>query len=828
MMAGRPIKYTVNLTGAMKNTCTSALNSDPCKTIAQRCRILLGLNNCEPGKLNYKQVAYAHNVNKDCPTAVAKNFNEKGMEGVLTIQRNPNSDVARLKVDSVHESRIVAIACTHPPYPFHRWTVRLCCKAYNEWRKEQGLPGVVSEATVWRALDKNHLKPHLSEYWCIPELTPQFVMRMERVLHLYSLPLDPAYPIICADETVQQLLRDADTRLPGQPGNSQKVPHTYDRDGTRNIFLNLEPKTGKYCIHVTQSHTAYDWAYEIKNLVDCLYAEAKKIILVTDNLNTHVIQSLYKAFPPDEARRLASRIQIYYTPKNGSWLDMAEIGIGCMKRECIGDRFRTKKETQELENRLREWQGIKNEESKPIKWNFTVQKAREEHPSLYKLDSAPNPTSEKYTQWNIRANQDDCTLPAVSPSLTASAYTEDENIIDLYRSVDENGNVYWSVSLEEKKVRLHEPTGKGSIAKCVGQRNTSDGWLIPLPSKPRPPKKEGKEPREVSYDFDFMALGEDVAELYSREYDEKHPVLCVQKRAYDLENPSKNAWVCNLKGEARPKRIRKVKKEESSTSAASQEENTNGQQAGAGPENESSSAIQGGNVEVQQTEASPEDKSSTAIQEGDVQTEGDPKVKSSAGDQKDAAQQPPESIEPADARLGYTLMYEPHTGRKHFMINDYADNLSWPEFVHDIVNNKYKDAETISLVLCEEDAEKIDSLILLYPAEEALRISLKLDIHVVPSSARWLNFAENEAIVLGRRFVKDEVSSVEQLTEHLVSWKNERSHVEAKIDLNGFRRGFSRVYKPFGDKSMDNSNQDIKNKNIDQGDLHLDPIKPDG
>ena len=191
-----------------------------------------------------------------------------------------------------------------------------------------------------------------------------------QVLHVYSLPYDSDYPVVCMDEAALALIRDGRPRLGMAPEAMEKLDYEYVRMGTKNIFVFIEPKTGQYYVRATDSRTAKDWALEVKHMVDCLYPTAKKVILISDNLNTHCIESLYKAFPPEEAKRIADRIDFIHTPIHASWLNMAEIGINVMKVECIGKRFRTKEEVQTLPARLSEWQEKKNAENKAYNWKF--------------------------------------------------------------------------------------------------------------------------------------------------------------------------------------------------------------------------------------------------------------------------------------------------------------------------------------------------------------------------------------------------------------------------------------------------------------------------
>ncbi len=156
---------------------------------------------------------------------------------------------------------------------------------------------------------------------------------MEDVLDVYTRPYDPRYPLICMDEISTQLLRHTRPPQAAQPGQVQRVDFEYAREGVVNLFLFCEPLRGQRWVTVTNRRTKVDWAHHIKTLVDVQYAEAERIVLVMDNLNTHGPASLYEAFPPTEAKRLTDKLEIHYTPKHGSWLNMAEIELSVLRRQ---------------------------------------------------------------------------------------------------------------------------------------------------------------------------------------------------------------------------------------------------------------------------------------------------------------------------------------------------------------------------------------------------------------------------------------------------------------------------------------------------------------
>lgn len=203
---------------------------------------------------------------------------------------------------------------------------------------------------------------------------------MEDVLDVYELPYDPMYPVVCMDEKPYQLLDDVRQPLPVRPGDNQKTDSEYKRNGTCSIFAFVEPLGGRHHVSVHEHRTAIDWAMGIKYLSDEMFPDAKKIILVMDNLNTHKAASLYKAFPPSEARRIIKRLEIHYTPKHGSWLDMAEIEFNVMTRQCLSRRIST---LDKLKCELSAWEMERNRDTAKIQWHFQTGDAQEKLISLY-------------------------------------------------------------------------------------------------------------------------------------------------------------------------------------------------------------------------------------------------------------------------------------------------------------------------------------------------------------------------------------------------------------------------------------------------------------
>ncbi len=203
---------------------------------------------------------------------------------------------------------------------------------------------------------------------------------MEDILDVYQRPYDPLLPVVCIDETSRQLMKE--TRMPGLPGHPEKLDYEYERNGTANIFMIFEPLAGKRETIVTERRTAKDFAQVLQRVSDAFYAHAEKIVLVTDNLNTHTTASLYQLFPPEEARRLAKRFEWHYTPKHASWLDMAEIEIGILGRQALAKPLA---DMNRFKEQVRVWTIKRNTEGIRTNWQFTTPDARIKLKKLYPI-----------------------------------------------------------------------------------------------------------------------------------------------------------------------------------------------------------------------------------------------------------------------------------------------------------------------------------------------------------------------------------------------------------------------------------------------------------
>jgi transposase len=222
--------------------------------------------------------------------------------------------------------------------------------------------------------------------WCIPPAeNADFVAHMEDILEVYKQPLDPLRPLVCMDESPKQLIGEIREPIAGGPGQPLRYDSEYVRNGTCNLFMFSAPLLGRRRVEVTERRSMVDWAEQIRHLVDVDFPLAEKVVLVMDNLNTHRPASLYEAFEPSEARRILDRLEIHYTPKHGSWLNMAEIEFSVLNRTGLPERVPT---MEQMKRQVKAWAENRNRQLRTINWRFTTKDARIKLARLYPQLSA--------------------------------------------------------------------------------------------------------------------------------------------------------------------------------------------------------------------------------------------------------------------------------------------------------------------------------------------------------------------------------------------------------------------------------------------------------
>jgi len=228
---------------------------------------------------------------------------------------------------------------------------------------------------------KNELKPWRTRRFCIaPDANAGFVAAMEDVLDVYQRPYDAARPVVCLDETSKQLVAHTRARIAARPGRVACEDDEYERCGVANVFIAVEPIKGRCVARVTERRAIEDFAHFVKHLCDESYRDAESVVLVMDNLSTHSIAALYATFEPEEAHRIARKLEIHFTPKHGSWLNMAEIELSIMNRQCLDRRIAN---MTEMTTEVAAWTASYNADPTPIRWRFTTADARVKLARLY-------------------------------------------------------------------------------------------------------------------------------------------------------------------------------------------------------------------------------------------------------------------------------------------------------------------------------------------------------------------------------------------------------------------------------------------------------------
>ncbi|MGF1622432.1 MAG: IS630 family transposase, partial [Rhodomicrobiaceae bacterium] len=371
-------KYVVRLSAEEREHLASLIRSG--KRSAQlltKARILLKADISEAGEgWSDSRIAEALDTSVANIERTRRRLVEEGFEAVLTRKYNPNSAPRRI-FDGAAEAKLIALACGPAPAGYARWTLSLL----EEKVVELNIVEKASDNTIGRTLKKTFLKPHLKQQWVIaPEASASFVANMEDVLEVYQRPHDPLRPVVCLDETSKQLIVETRAPVPAAPGRKARHDYEYERNGVANLFMMFAPLEGWRCVKVTDRRAAVDYAHVLKELSDTHFPGAAKIVLVQDNLSTHTPASLYAAFPAAEARRLTERFEWHYTPKHGSWLDMAESELGVLATQCLDRRFPDKLT---LIEEVAAWQHNRNEHHVEADWQFTTSDARVKLKSLY-------------------------------------------------------------------------------------------------------------------------------------------------------------------------------------------------------------------------------------------------------------------------------------------------------------------------------------------------------------------------------------------------------------------------------------------------------------
>jgi len=369
------VKYRVTLsTSERAQLAAMVLGGKGAFRRLKRAQILLAADN---GRAD-EEIARSVAVGTSTVYRTKQRFVEEGLERALS--ELPRAGAQR-KLGVVDESLLVAVACSKPPSGRARWTLQLLADEMVRLTMHDS----VSDETIRRRLSELQLKPWQEKMWCIPKVDAEFVARMEDVLALYAEPPDERRPVVCFDETPRQLIGEERVPVRAEPGKKRRYDYEYVRNGTANVFMFVDVNRPWRHAKVTDQRTCIDFAECMRDLVDEHYPDAERIRVVLDNLSAHSAAALYQRFAPEEARRILSRIEFHFTPKHASWLNMVEIEIGVMVRQCLSRRIAEKAT---LVSEIAAWQRRRNGERASIEWMFTVERAREKLGRAY-----PRPAS---------------------------------------------------------------------------------------------------------------------------------------------------------------------------------------------------------------------------------------------------------------------------------------------------------------------------------------------------------------------------------------------------------------------------------------------------
>jgi len=371
------IKYRVQLTPPEREQLLTILRKKHCAAARQsHARILLKADEAVAhGGLLDVDIAAAVEVSVATVERVRRRFVEVGLAAALERKAPERTYVRRL--DGAAEAKLIALTCGEAPSGCARWTLRLLADRLVELE----VVTAVCHETVRQTLLANDLKPWLKRQWCIaPTASADFVCHMEDVLEVYHRPFDPQRPVVCLDETTKQLVSETRTPLPAAAGRPVSHDYEYERQGVATLFMLCAPLHGWREVSVRERKTRVDYAQCLRALAEEHFPQAEKIVLVQDNLNTHAAASLYEAFEPVTARRLLERFEFHYTPKHGSWLNIAEIELSVLSRQCLDRRIG---DWHLLRQEVAAWTTRRNQPQCKINWRFTTADARIKLKKLY-------------------------------------------------------------------------------------------------------------------------------------------------------------------------------------------------------------------------------------------------------------------------------------------------------------------------------------------------------------------------------------------------------------------------------------------------------------
>lgn len=385
-------KYVISLSADEEqslNNITHKGNGHTAREILQA-QILLHSNSNKPDlKMETRQLAKWLEISPTTVSQIKKSYCEAGIQAALHRKTRITPPIAA-KITGDFEAKVIATALGPAPEGYARWTLRLLA----EYCMEKQYIVSISHTKIGELLNSNELHPHLSKYWCIPKQNDaSFVCNMEDVLTIYQRPHNPDIPVICMDEKPLQMLDEIRGRISARPmtlnpdselpkhGYCEKIDSEYIRCGTASIFMFTEPLGGWRHAFALATHKKGDYAKMMRQVAEEYYPDCKKIIIVSDNLSTHSKAAFYETFKPSVALWLSQKFEMHYTPKHGSWLNIAETELSSLSIQCLGNRRISSLE--ELNDTISKWEISRNKRQIGVNWQFTAEDARVKLKRLY-------------------------------------------------------------------------------------------------------------------------------------------------------------------------------------------------------------------------------------------------------------------------------------------------------------------------------------------------------------------------------------------------------------------------------------------------------------
>jgi transposase len=340
--------------------------------VVKRAYILLAADRNGEKRWEDEQIAKTYEVAQRTVERIRERF---VLDGVKTVLEGKPREYKGRVFDGEVEAKLIALRCSEPGEGHSRWSLRLLSDKMVQLEYVEA----ISHESIRQILKKNEMKPWQVKEWVIPEASAEFVCQMEEVLEVYARPYNEQHPVVCFDESPQQLVSEVRQSYTDEKGIRYE-DYEYKREGAAEVFLLTEPLSGHREVFVEEDHTGVTWAKKMAYIAMEMYPNASKVTIIQDNLSAHKKHNLYKVFEPATARSIIDKIEFVYTPPHGSWLNIAECELSILSRQALDKRFPSK---EQLEQQVTAWQNQRNLAQKGVDWQFTTKDARIKLKRLY-------------------------------------------------------------------------------------------------------------------------------------------------------------------------------------------------------------------------------------------------------------------------------------------------------------------------------------------------------------------------------------------------------------------------------------------------------------